>query len=144
MRGPSQFQQLPTLSPPFSGVALREISLSAPLRDSIAGQRLPKRPLWPLTGSPQYEQHGGLRLTGAEEGEEVTEAAAQSVDMIGEGEMAGTTETAAKVEAIGAVAGMGATEADAREEEGANEADAGVVTGAEEEEMEGVACLAAW
>ena len=41
--------------------------------------------------------------------------------------MAVTTETVAKVEAAGAVAGIGATEADARVEEGAAEAEAGIV-----------------
>ena len=156
MRGPSQFQQLPTLSPPFPGKALREVSPSAPLRDSRAGQRLPKGPLWPFTGSPQDEQHAGLRLTDGE-GEEATGAVAQAEDIIGEGEVAGTTETVAVVLAAGAVAGMGAIEADARVEEGANEAEAGIVaagtvagiiTGAEEEVggvvEAGVACLAAW
>ena len=69
--------------------------------------------------------------------------------------MAVTTDTVAKVEAAGAVAGIGATEADARVEEGAAEAEAGIVaaetvasaagviTGGEEE-MGGVARLAAW
>ena len=128
MRGPSQFQQLPTLSPPFPGEALREVSPSAPLRDSRAGQRLPKGPLWPFTGSPQDEQHASLRLDVADEGEEATGAVAQVVDMMGGGEMAGTTETVAMVEAAGTVAGMGANEeADAGVEEGANEAEAGIV-----------------
>ena len=48
--------------------------------------------------------------------------------MMGGGEMAGTTETVAMVEAAGTVAGMGANEeADAGVEEGANEAEAGIV-----------------
>ena len=107
--------------------------------------------MWPLTGRPQEEQHAGFRLTGAGEGDEANGAVAQ--DIIGEEEIAVTTDTVAKVEAAGAVAGMGATEADARVEEGAAEAEAGIVaaetvaagviTGAEVE-MGGVARLAAW
>ena len=78
VRGPSQFQQFTTLSPPFPGEALREVSPSATLRDSWAGQRLPKGPLWPLTGRPQEEHHAGFRLTGAGEGDEANGAVAQA------------------------------------------------------------------
>ena len=127
MRGSSQFQHFITLSSSFPGEILREESPSAPLRNSRAGQRLPRGPLWPFTGSPQDEQHASLRLDVADEGEEATGAVAQVVDMMGGGEMAGTTETVAMVEATGAVAGMGASEADAGVEGGANEAEAGIV-----------------
>ena len=118
VRGPSQFQQFTTLSPPFSGEALREKSPTAPLRVSCAGQRLPRGPLWPFTGRPQVEQHAGLRFTGA---------VAQTVDIMGVGKMAGTTVTVAKVEANEAVAGMEATKAEAGEITGAAEAEAVVV-----------------
>ena len=127
VRGPSQFQQFTTLSPPFSGEALREESPTAPLRVSCAGQRLPRGPLWPFTGSPQVVQHAGLRFTGVEVWEDAIGAVAQAADIMGVGEMAGTTETVAMVEATGAVAGMGASEADAGVEGGANEAEAGIV-----------------
>ena len=109
--------------------------------------------MWPLTGSPQEEQHAGFLLTGAGEGDGANGAVAQAEDITGEEEMAVTTDTVAKVEAAAAVAGIGATEADARVEEGAAEAEAGIVaaetvaagviTGVEEE-MGGVARLAAW
>ena len=98
--------------------------------------------MWPLTGSPQDEQHAGFLLTDAEAGVDAIGAMAQAVDIIGEGEMAGTTVTLAKVEVTGAVAEMEATDAEAGMI-GATETEAGVVaaetvavegmTGAEEE-----------
>ena len=129
MRGPSQFQQFTTLSPPFSGEPWREESPTSPLRFSGARQRLPKGPLWPFTGSPHAEQHAGLRITGAGAGDDAIGAVAQAVDMIGEEEMADTTVTVAKVAATGAVAGMEATDAEAGVTE--EEAGAGVVVAAE-------------
>ena len=120
VRGPSQFQQLSTLSPPFFGDALREESLTAPLRVSCAGQRLPRGPLWPFTGSPQVEQHAGLRFTGVEVWENAIGAMAQAEDIMGVGEMA-------MVEANEAVAGMEATEPEVGEITGTAEAEAGVV-----------------
>ena len=72
-------------------------------------------------------QHAGLRFTGVEVWEDAIGAVAQAADIMGVGEMAGTTETVAMVEATGAVAGMGASEADAGVEGGANEAEAGIV-----------------
>ena len=83
--------------------------------------------MWPFTGSPQVVQHAGLRFTGVEVWEDAIGAVAQAADIMGVGEMAGTTETVAMVEATGAVAGMGASEADAGVEGGANEAEAGIV-----------------
>ena len=165
MRGASQFQQLTSLSPPLSGEALREESTEASLRDSRAGQRLPRGPLWPALGSPQEVQAWWLR-TDDEVGVDVTEAVAERVDIIGALVGADTTVTVAvpeaagtvarvevaeagvAVEATGAVAGMEATDAEAGMI-GATEAEAEVVaaeTGAigAEEEMgaEGV-CFAA-
>ena len=101
MRGPSQFQHFITLSPSFPGEILREESPSAPLRNSRAGQRLPRGPLWPFTGSPQDEQHAGFLLTDAEAGVDATGTVA-----LREGEMVGITATQAKVDATGAVAGV--------------------------------------
>ena len=113
MGGPSQFQHFITLSPSFSGEIPREESPSAPLRDSRAraGQRLPRGPLWPFTGSPQDEQHAGFLLTDAEAGVDATGTVA-----LEEGEMVGTAAALAKVDATGAVAEagvIGATEAEA-------------------------------
>ena len=99
--------------------------------------------MWPLIGSSQDEQHAGLLLTDAEAGVDAIGTVAQAVDIIGEGEMAGTAVILAKVEVTaGAVAGMEATDAEAGVI-GATETEAGVVaaetvavegmTGAEEE-----------
>ena len=64
-----------------------------------------------MTGSPQDEQHPGFLLTDA--GVAATGAVAKVVDVVGEGEMAGTMVTLVRVEATGAVAGMEATDAEA-------------------------------
>ena len=108
MRGASQFQQLTSLSPPFSGEALREESKEASLRDSRAGQRLPRGPLWPALGSPQEVQAWWPR-TDDEVGVDVTEAVAERVDMIGALVGADTTVTVEEDEAAGR--GLEATEA---------------------------------
>ena len=68
-----------------------------------------------------------MRFTGVKVWEDAIGAVAQAVDIMGVGEMAGTTETVAMVLATGAVAGMGAIEANAGVEGGANEAEAGIV-----------------
>ena len=127
MRGPSQFQQFITLPSSFPGEAVREKSPTFPLRDSRAGQRLPRGPLWPLTGSPQEVQQAWRRITDEEEGVVAIGAVAGRVDIIGVEEMADTTVAVASEEAAGTVAGVGATEADAGVEEGATESEAGVV-----------------
>ena len=129
MRGPSQFQQLTSLSPPLSGEALREESTEASLRDSRAGQRLPRGPLWPALGSPQEVQAWWLR-TDDEVGVDVTEAVAERVDIIGALVGADTTVTVAVLEAIGTVAKVEAAEAGAAREMGATDAEAGRITGA--------------
>ena len=92
--------------------------------------------MWPLTGSPQEEQHAGFRLTDAEVGVGAIGAVAQAVDIRGEGERAGTTVTLAMVEVTGAVAGMEATDAEAGVI-GATESEAGVVA-AEAVAVEGI------
>ena len=129
MRGASQFQQLTSLSPPLSGEALREESTEASLRDSRAGQRLPRGPLWPALGSPQEVQAWWLR-TDDEVGVDVTEAVAERVDIIGALVGADTTVTVAVLEAIGTVAKVEAAEAGAAREMGATDAEAGRNTGA--------------
>ena len=113
MRGPSQFQQFITLPSSFPGEAVREKSPTFPLRDSRAGQRLPRGPLWPLTGSPQEVQQAWRRITDEEEGVVAIGAVAGRVDIIGVEEMADTTVAVASEEAAGTVAGVGATEAEA-------------------------------
>ena len=114
MRGPSQFQQFTTLSPSFPGEAVREESPTFPLRDSLARHRLPKGPLWPLTGSPQEVQQDWRRFTDEEAGVDTTGAVAGRVDITGVGEMADTTAVAlTSFKATGTVAGVGATEAEA-------------------------------
>ena len=142
MRGASQFQQLTSLSPPFSGEALREESKEASLRDSRAGQRLPRGPLWPALGSPQEVQAWWPR-TDDEVGVDVTEAAAERVDIIGALIGADTMVTVALLEAAGTVARVEAAEAGAGMEMGTTDAEARVlaaetaaaeeITGEEEE-----------
>ena len=119
MRGASQFQQLTSLSPPFSGEALREESKEASLRDSRAGQHLPRGPLWPALGSPQEVQAWWPR-TDDEVGVDVTEAAAERVDIIG------------ALVGAGARMEMGTTDAEARVL-AAETAAAEEITGEEEE-----------
>ena len=123
MRGPSQFQQLTSLSPPpFSCEALREESAAeASLRDSRVGQRLPRGPLWPALGSPQEVQAWWPR-TDDEVGVDVLEAVAERVDIIGALVGADTTVTVAVLEAIGTVAKVEAAEAGAAREMGATDA----------------------
>ena len=133
MRGASQFQQLTSLFPPFSGEALREESKEASLRDSRAGQRLPRGPLWPALGSPQEVQAWWPR-TDDEVDVDVTEAAADRVDIIGALVGADTTVTVAVLEAARTVARveMGTTDAEARVL-AAETAAAEEITGEEEE-----------
>ena len=143
MSGPSQLQQFTTLSPSFPGETVREESLTFPLKDSRAVQRLPKGPLWPLTGSPQEVQQAWRRFTDEEAGVDAIGAVAGRVDMTGVEEMVDTTVAVASVEAAGTVAGVIAIEAEAGMVEGAAESEAGVVaaesvaveeiTGADEE-----------
>ena len=130
MRGPSQFQQLTSLSPLFSGEALREESTEASLRVSRAGQRLPRGPLWPALGSPQEVQAWWPRADD-EVGVDVTEAVAERVDIIGALVGADTTVTVAMLEAAGTVARVEAAEAGAEREMGTTDAEAGRNTGAE-------------
>ena len=160
MRGPSQFQQFTTLSPSFTGETVREESPTFPLRDSLAGHRLPEGPLWPLTGSPQVVQQDWRRFTDEEAGVDATGAVAVRTDITGAREMADTTVAVASAETAGTVVEVGAAEADAGEVEGTAETEAGDVaaeteaageitwTWAEHEvgvEEAGVtACLAAW
>ena len=160
VRGPSQFQQFTTLSPSFTGETVREESPTFPLRDSLAGHRLPEGPLWPLTGSPQVVQQDWRRFTDEEAGVDANGAVAVRTDITGAREMADTTVAVASAETAGTVVEVGAAEADAGEVEGTAETEAGDVaaeteaageitwTWAEHEvgvEEAGVtACLAAW
>ena len=135
MRGPSQFQQFITLSSSFPGEAMREKSLTFPLKDSRAVQRPPKGPLCPLTGSPQEVQQAWRRFTDEEAGVDAIGAVAGRVDITEVEEMADTTVAVASVEAAGTVAGVGATKAEAGVVESAAESEAGVVA-AETEAVE--------
>ena len=127
MSGPSQFQQFTTLSPSFPGETVREESPTFPLRDSLARQRLPKGPLWPLTGSPQAVQQDWRRFTDEEAGVDAIGAMAGRTATTGAGEMADTTVSVAGVETTGTVVEVGATEAEAGEVESAAETEAGEV-----------------
>ena len=124
---------------------MREESTDASLRDSRAGQRLPRGPLWPALGSPQEVQAWWPR-TDDEVGVDVTEAVAERLDIIG-ALVADTMVTVAVLEAAGTVARMEATEAGAGREMGATDAEARVfaaetaaaeeITGEEEMGVEG-------
>ena len=122
---------------------MREKSLTFPLKVSRAWQRLPKGPLWPLTGSPQEVQQAWRRFTDEEAGEDAIGAVAGRIDMTGVEEMADTTVAVTSEETTGTAAGVIATEAEAGIVEGTAESVAGVVaaeavaeeeiTGADEE-----------
>ena len=114
---------------------MREKSLTFPLKDSRAWQRLPKGPLWPLTGSPQEVQQAWRRFTDEEAGEDANGAVAGRIDITEVEEMADTTVAVASVEAAGTVGGVGATKAKAGVVESAAETEAGVVA-AETEAVE--------